>query len=201
MVVLADNDIVHKLACCNLLSEFLSMLGCPPTEVHVLPTMQYVVRRKLKGNDDAIAALQAFLTSVVEIVPPSMEAMERFKTLDIGEQQLFGVLCEDSRVSALVTGDKRALRLAAGLLNSDAQLKERLAVVNTHSLESVMIELIDRASFSVINDKVTKAITASVKGIDGVLQMAFGVNRSESHCKEALGSYLTSLKAELGFMR
>jgi hypothetical protein len=61
MIILADNDIVHKLACCDLLDSFLEWIESPPAEVWVIPSIPFVLRKKLKNNPTALACLEAFL--------------------------------------------------------------------------------------------------------------------------------------------
>ena len=41
MICLADNDIVKKLAVCNLIDEAVSALGVSLDEIRVLPTARY----------------------------------------------------------------------------------------------------------------------------------------------------------------
>jgi hypothetical protein len=43
MIILADNDIVHKLACCDLLVSFLEWIGSPPAQVWVIPSIPFVL--------------------------------------------------------------------------------------------------------------------------------------------------------------
>lgn len=69
-VVLADNDIIYKLACCGLLQELLQWLGVPPAEVWVLPSMRFMLRKKLKADAAALAELERFLLQVSIFLPP-----------------------------------------------------------------------------------------------------------------------------------
>jgi hypothetical protein len=115
-VVLADNDIIHKLACCGLLQELLQWLGVPPAEVWVLPSMKYVVRPKLKGNQAALSELDQFLSQVSNLPAADIHMLDRFPTeMDVGERQMLAILVNTPEVQHMVTGDKRALRLMACL--------------------------------------------------------------------------------------
>ncbi len=67
MIALADNDIVHKLACCQLLPEFLTLLKAPPATVYVLPALPFMVRKRLKNNSVALTAFEALQSYIRDI--------------------------------------------------------------------------------------------------------------------------------------
>ena len=195
MIILADNDIVHKLACCDLLNSFLEWIGSPPAEVWVIPSIPFVLRKKLKNNPEALACLDAFLLKTQAIPEASIELLERYEQLDEGERQMLAVLVEDQRITRLVTGDKRALRQIAGMASGDLNLSLRLSQTRTDCLESVMLGLMDHFGYPVINDKASLGVDS-----DKVLKMTFGPARSETHAREVLSVYLEELKNQASFI-
>lgn len=188
MIILADNDIVQKLACCDLLDYFLKWIESPPAEVWVIPSIPFVLRKKLKNNPAAVACLEAFLLKTRPIPEASVVLLERYEQLDEGERQMLAVLLEDQRVTRLVTGDKRALRQIAGMIPSDEGLGKRLTQTRTDCLESVMLGLMDRFGHAVINAKASLGVDS-----DKVLKMTFGPARSEAHAREVLDAYLREI--------
>ena len=195
MIILADNDIVHKLACCDLLDSFLEWVESPPAEVWVIPSIPFVLRKKLKNNPAALACLEAFLLKTRPIPEASMDLLERYEQLDEGERQMLAVLVEDQRITRLVTGDKRALRQIAGMVSGDAPLSSRLSQTRTDCLESVMLGLMDHFGYPVINGKASLGVDS-----DKVLKMTFGPARSEAHAREVLGVHLKELQDDVNFM-
>ncbi len=195
MIILADNDIVHKLACCELLDSFLEWIESPPAVVWVIPSIPFVLRKKLKNNPTALACLEAFLLKTRPIPEASMDLLERYEQLDEGERQMLAVLVEDQRITRLVTGDKRALRQFAGMVSGDAPLSSRLSQTRTDCLESVMLGLMDHFGYPVINGKASLGVDS-----DKVLKMTFGPARSEAHAREVLGVYLKELQDDVNFM-
>lgn len=195
MIVLADNDIVHKLARCELLPELLTWLRVPPALIWVLPSMPFMLRRKLKADAAALACLERFLKLVKPIPVPSIATIERFAQLDVGEQQMLAILVDDAQVTQMVTGDKRALKLIGEIASTDHVVAGRLATARIDCLESVMLGLINRFGFAAINAKATRGVTA-----DMVLNMSFGTKRQEAHAVEALTSYLAGVQADARFV-
>lgn len=192
MIVIADNDIIHKLALCNLLDEFLAWLQVPPSEVWVLPTLKFWVRRKLKGNAAALSCFERFLLLTAEIPVATPTTLEIFDALDPGEQQLLSVFIEQQEPPRLVTGDKRALKQLAELSQQNVLLSAMLKG-QVDCLEGVMLELIRQFGFDAINSKI-------VPEADGVFKLAFGAGRTKAHVIEALQSYLGELRSVSPFV-
>ena len=193
MIILADNDIIHKLTCCDLLLEFIEWLESPPNEIWVLPELKYKIRRLLKSNAQALERFNLFVVNNTKVVPEaSVDNLNKFASLDVGEQKLLAVFIECTESARFVTGDKRALKDIAKLANKDLELQQSLTD-KVDCLEKIMLGLVEKFGFSAINTKVC----ASEIG-DGVLKMAFG--RDENHAKDALKSYLLDLKESASFI-
>lgn len=186
MIIIADNDIIHKLALCNLLEEFLTWLQVPPSEVWVLPTLKYWLRKKLKGNTAALSYFEKFLLLTAEIPKASPANLDVFDVLDVGEQQLLSVFIEQQGPLRLMTGDKRALKQLAEISQHNALLCAKLDG-QVDCLEGVMLELIRLFGFDYINGKI-------VLEADGLFRLAFGAGRTQEHVNEALQSYLGEVR-------
>lgn len=193
MIVLADNDVVHKLVCCDLLNELLIWLESPPNEVWVLPELRYKIGQLLKHNTIALARFNSFLQSTKDLPPANIDTLEQFSTLDVGERQLIAVFVDNTDDMKIVTGDKRAIKQIASLAAHNVTLKNRLEG-NVDCLEGIMIGLINHFGFEPINNKVVNYLE-----VDGVFKQAFG--RSESHALDALNSYLNNLRSEAPFIK
>ena len=147
MIILADNDVVHKLTCCDLLNEFTEWLESPPNEIFILPTLIFKVRSLLKNDPQSLARLEKFIKNNTKEVPlANVESLTRFASLDVGEQTLLAVFVENSEQAKLLTGDKRALREIAKLASNDAQLYSCLSD-KVECLEMIMLGLISRFGF------------------------------------------------------
>ncbi len=195
MIVLADNDIVHKLACCDLLSEFMEWLNAPPAEIWVLPSMPFVLRKKLKNNASALVCLESFLLKVKPIPQAQPDSLKRFSQLDVGEGQMLAVLVDDSSISHLVTGDKRALKLIGLIACTDTALNNRLGATQIDCLESIMLGMIDQFGFAKVNAKVNLGVDS-----DTVLKIIFGQNRTQTATRDALISYLNDIRKDAPFV-
>lgn len=195
-VVLADNDIIHKLACCGLLQEFLQWLGVPPAEIWVLPALRFILKKKLKTNPEAFADLERFLVHVSVLPAADIKMLALLPAeMDVGERQMLAILVSTPEVEHMVTGDKRALRLIGSLCNTDAALNERLNLVQVDCLESIMLGLIQKFGFDAINASVIRGLKSDV-----VLQASFGTKKLEAHCKEILTSYLDDVRRDASFL-
>ena len=100
MICLADNDIVKKLAICNLLDEAMIALGVSPAEILVLPTARFklgVAKNPDKSRSqlgiETFDRLKSFLdkVGVIHSAPPADEQRLFDGALDIdtGEAILF----------------------------------------------------------------------------------------------------------------
>jgi hypothetical protein len=195
-IVLADNDIIHKLACCGLLKELMQWLCVPPAEVWVLPSLSFMLRKKLKADAPALADLAWFLPRVSVLPAADIHTLQLLPIeMDVGERQMLAILVNTPEVVHMVTGDKRALRLIGGLSRHDKALNRRLNQVRVDCLESIMLALMDKFSFEAINAKVSCALQS-----DKVLQASFGVKKLETNSRQALAHYLADVQRDALFL-
>lgn len=198
MIILSDTDVVHKLACCELLLDFLQLLECPPNEVWVLPPLQVMLRKKLAKAPDALRNFEQFISRVRRIPQARIETLERFDTLDPGEQQLLAILCDEPRVKHLVTGDKRALNKIAALTFGDSGLKSRLAETGVYCFEAVFLALLRRRGFSIMRAKVhNKWAKLTSQQVDGLIAAAFPADGTAEHAEKTLTDELARLRVSL----
>jgi len=195
-VVLADNDIIHKLACCGLLRELLQWLGVPPAAVWVLPSMRFMLRKKLKADAAALADLEQFLLQVSDLPAADINMLALFPVeMDVGERQMLAILVNTPEVEHMVTGDKRALRLIGSMCAKDPALDKRLSQARVDCLESIMLALIDAFGFDAINVKASFGLKS-----DKVLQASFGTKKLEANSREALTYYLNEVRHDALFL-
>lgn len=118
MIVLADNDILLKLARCDLFDEFLTAFGVTPVDVRILRTARFSVtsnKHRKRIGEDSFARLSSFLDRVIDIDtapdPAAIAALteQTNKNIDAGEAALFAV-CPLVPESVIVTGDKNAAK-------------------------------------------------------------------------------------------
>ncbi len=198
MIILSDTDVVRKLACCELLLDFLQHLECPPNEVWVLPALRPMLRRWLANCPEAAKNADQFLKRVKHIPPARLETLERFSALDVGEQQLLAVLCDEPRVKHLVTGDKRALDKIAALTFGDVELRARLQEAPVYCFEAVMLALLEKRGFSIIQARVrNKWAKLPGQQVDGVVLQAFPANGTEELAIQVLSDRVGRLKVSL----
>ena len=198
MIILSDTDVVRKLACCELLLDFLQYLECPPNEVWVLPALRPMLRRWLANFPEPAKNAEQFLKRVRHIPPAKLETLERFSTLDVGEQQLLAVLCDEPRVQHLVTGDKRALDKIAALTFGDVELRARLQDTSVYCFESIMLALLEKRGFSIIQARVrNKWAKLPGQQVDGVVLQAFPADGTADFATQVLTERLAKLKATL----
>lgn len=202
MIILSDSDVVRKLAYCELLSEFLQYLKCPPNEVWVLPTLRFQLRRKLANTPDALRNFEQFLLKVKNIPQAKIDTLERFESLDVGEGQLLAVLCDEPRVSQLVTGDKRALDMVAALTFGDEQLRTRLQETTVLCLESILLGLLEKRGFSVVQARVqnkwVKSAASAGDTVDPFVLQAFpATGGAADAAAKSLEERLATLKVRL----
>jgi hypothetical protein len=119
VIVLSDNDIVLKLAQCDLLRYLPDILMEDPEGIYVSPTARFQLLPKssdkaLKkcGSKQIYQNIQTFLDSVKVIDEIKDDALLNqlgsIPHIDVGEQQLLAS-CVENPGSLFMTGDRRCL--------------------------------------------------------------------------------------------
>lgn len=191
MIVLSDNDILFKLAHCDLFNEFVAYLRVPAQSIAILHTCVYKMRKTLKTNPDVLARLELFCETVSVISDDQIDIDTLEKLVETGADAGEAILI--SKVIAtpgsyLITGDKRAVKSLNSLSEGDikATLSGRILC-----FEELVIGMLFKFGFTVLSPKLISGSTC-----DGVLRNAFGVGRTEQHALDCLYSYADNLRAE-----
>ena len=114
MIVLSDNDIVLKLAGCNLLEQFFEILEIDLENIMITTMAYHAIPKQAKKklvDDKAKQRLGQFINSV-GIVPlvdsDLLYELQGFENMDGGESRLMLAASQNSD-AYLATGDKRCL--------------------------------------------------------------------------------------------
>lgn len=201
MICLADNDIILKLACCDLLSEAVAALEVAFSDVLVLNSAIHKLlspKRPGKGvvkpNEPEYERLRVFFEAVgvIDVAPPLEEQLifNDIMGIDTGEAVLFsatGVYAD----CLLATSDKRsliALRGAEGEVGE--RVRERLKG-RVICFEQTILRILDRVGFTPILAKVVPN-----RHCDTALRVVFGsgLSATETGVRQGLSSYIEDLR-------
>ncbi len=162
-----------------------------------MPSMRFMLRKKLKADAAALADLEKFLLQVSDLPAADINMLALFPVeMDVGERQMLAILVNTPEVEHMVTGDKRALRLIGSMCAKDPALDKRLNQARVDCLESIMLALVDAFGFDAINAKVLRGLKSDV-----VLQASFGVKKLEGNSRDSLTHYLNDVRSDAPFLR
>lgn len=193
MIVLADNDILIKLAGCNLLNEFLCLLQTNTDNIFITTTAKYSISSQIKKIQDEELKLEITqFIGVLQTLPTVdnelLAQVQAFDDINGGEAYLMLAMNHYPNAN-FITGDRRCLK---ALIQNKAQtpLKDIFDLLEhkVYCLESALLALIEIHGFDYINNKVSNRHISKVTD-DGVLRLAFGEHKSQDHCVECLSSY------------
>lgn len=194
MICLSDNDIIGKLASCELLEQLPSALGVGLGDIVVLETARYIFRGPKAARVFGRLAVEragAFIDRVWRVDAPPDAELSRFTDvvgIDRGDAVLFAVAA--ARTDAfVVTGDKRSIRmLAAAPECSETAVQLRGRVV---CLEQIVSRLIEQLGFDHVRNKVVPAMSC-----DTALRAAFGsgTDATAAAVQGALEAYIADLR-------
>jgi hypothetical protein len=193
VIVLADNDIILKLAQCDLLDSLPDLLGAPIESIFVSTTARYQLLPKNPekllskcGNEETVLRLRRFLDAVKDI--PAIENLELLTrvsavpNIDAGEQQLF-VACISDDTSTLITGDRKALRAVISCKETVPELHTGL-IDRVVTFESSLLLALNVFGFAVLKQKLL-----SCPKPDGVLKQVLRPDMAEENLRECLVSF------------
>ncbi|ETX04828.1 MAG: hypothetical protein ETSY2_26520 [Candidatus Entotheonella gemina] len=200
MIILSDNDIIYKLAACDLLDEALVVLGVTPTDVYVLPTAKYKfgitkspARTEAQYGSTVVTRIRNFLTQVHELdVVGSTEELRLLAEadgIDAGEAVLFSATVLFDHY-LLATGDKNSLRAVASTPVSQP-IAHRLSG-HVICLEQIVMHIIEHFGFMYAKNKIVPA-----RSCDTALRVAFGSGdaATELNVLAALDGYINELRS------
>lgn len=195
MIVLSDNDILHKLAVCDLFDEFLGYLQVPAKSICILYTCIFKLRKVLCSEPTALERLERFCSAATVVVEDKIDSDILDAIMGTGADAGEAILAAQVAMTPgayLITGDKRAIKSLSML--RDSPLKASLAG-RILCFEELILGMIHRNSFAVMEPKLTAGCHC-----DGVLRMAFGPGRSESHAKSCLQSFSSDLRLTASYL-
>lgn len=201
MICLADNDIVHKLAACDLLDDALAALSLARTDVYVLPTAKYKFRITPRSSAqgerrygaEVFARIRDFLASVrvlnVPGLPEELQLLAGVDGIDPGEAALCAATAQFSQY-LLATGAKNSLRALA--LNSVCRPIAQRLCGHVICFEQIVKRIIQHCGLSYVQDKVIPA-----RACDTALRVAFwsGFDATEASVLAVLDSYINELRS------
>lgn len=202
MIYLSDNDIVEKLAICDLLDDALNAFDATRADVLVLPTLKNRIgigtpRPKVvkRLGEVVTARLMDFLATIQEIDEYSVEEHEMLEGLDdsveidAGEIILLSATANLSDY-LLMTGDKRCLRAVATHPECD-QIARRIQG-HVVCFEQIICRVIARAGFKAVRAKVVPVL----QNCDTALRAAFGsgLSATEPNTIECLRTYIDEIR-------
>lgn len=200
MVVLADNDILFKLAAYNLLDAFPNVLGVSRASIRVLGTLPHVARKNpdVQRQYDA-ATIDRVLDFADGLASPDAAAiptdvlapLNQLEDMDPGEALLFADATQHSPCR-IVTGDKNCLRALYASDCGDVIDAVSGCVV---CLEQLFLWYV-AADFAVVRERVV-----STPGVDRVLNdvvFSQGADTPKDGAVTALHSYREELRDTTG---
>ena len=201
MICLADNDIIYKLAACDLLDNALAALSLARTDVYVLPTAKYKFRITQRSSAqgerrygaEVFARIRDFLVSVRELnvpgLPEELQLLAGVDGIDPGEAVLFAATAQFDQY-LLATGDKNSIRALAST-SICRSIAQRLCG-HVFCLEQIVKRVMQHCGFSYVKDKIIPA-----RACDTALRVAFGsgTDAIEVNVLAILDSYINELRS------
>lgn len=203
MIVLADNDIILKLAQCDLLDVLPDILDCQETEVFITPTAKYQLLPKKTtkalskcGNEETLTRLTAFLETTHTLPAVNDTALlallEDIDGIDGGEKFLFAAAVETEN-PLMITGDKRALK---ALMEHQDQFPSVFSALQNAvvTFESAILLAMQKFGFAIVKQK----LLGSPKP-DGTLRLVLKSETGEEDFVEGLCSFSNEITPLLAF--
>lgn len=201
MICLFDNDIIYKLAACDLLDDALVALGLTKPDVYALPTAKYKFGTTRKGSArgerrygaEVLTRIRDFLGNIRELdvsgSPEELQLLASVDGIDVGETILFSATSQFDQY-LLATGDKTSLR-ALVLTPVCRPVAQRIRG-HVICLEQIIKHLIQHFGFPYVKDKLVPA-----RACDTVLSIVFNSehNALEPDVFAALDSYINELRS------
>lgn len=188
MRLLFDTDLFCKLGVSGLIAPILAMLEVEPTDCRRLPALPHMLRRGSlvrKYGAERCSSLLSVAESIEAIPSASakwLEPLRPLSSVDPGEAQLLAVAAESSLL--LVSGDKRALRETAALVDYQRALEGRVI-----TFEAALLGLVEELGI----DRVREALKPLEA--DMVVKICFSGGAGDP--RGGLRSYFSNLQAEL----
>ncbi|MGJ5856442.1 hypothetical protein [Serratia sp. G204Y] len=187
MIVLSDNDVILKLAQCDLLRYLPEILSENEHNIYVSPSARFKLLSpkkpekalRLCGNETVYQKVSDFLDRVQEIPEVTNEQLfqelGKVPNIDIGEQLLLAS-CMENPGSLFMTGDKRCLQAVMENQNIIAAVHSRL-INSVVTFESALLLSVRMLGF----DAVYKQLQDNPKP-DSMLKLAMRSTHHDDVC-------------------
>ncbi len=201
MIVLSDNDVILKLAQCNLLSQLPVVFNQPPEQIFINPAarFQLLPRNPDKairkcGSQVVYEQVGAFIESVQDIpeVQDSkiIELLGDIPKIDVGEQLLLAS-CMENPEAIFMTGDRNCL---------NAIISNQPALIDVHHRLLDAVVTFESSLLLCINDTGTDEVYRNLVNNpkpDGMLRLA--ISNSGSAMSECIFSHTRAFYDYLAF--
>lgn len=200
MIFLTDNDIILKLAQCDLLDDALIALNAKHGDVYVSANAKYKFKVKdpTRGAQRYGAETHARLISFFNAVKvvnwngpnEELQKLNSVIGIDTGEAILFSATATVDSFQ-LLTGDKRSLQALHGAVECKA-VADRLSN-SVLCLEQVILRLMSSKGFDYVKGKVVPTLSINP---DIALLAAFGsgMDSTEANVVDTLNGYIADLQ-------
>jgi hypothetical protein len=199
-LVLADVDIISKLAHWRLLHHLPQAFGCALNQIATLGSLVHRARKAIENpdklfqdNETANYAFE-FLSQLAQLPnpnEPALQALQRIPNIDAGEALLIATL-KATENSLLATGDKRALKAIAQAIQKGMGCNIAGRIICLEQLLQCLLAVIGHENW--LNS------IAKAPGMDTAIRMICGSQCNAPHevISEGLCSYTDSLRQECG---
>lgn len=208
MILLTDNDILIKLAQCNLTREWLDSINSSLNDCFILNEAPYSLLlnspdksiKRITGSKSAYEKLCELVGSckklgIAEENLNLLEELGRTEHVDAGELALLlhaHSLHSKGDSFTYTSGDKRCLE---GILRSPYDTMKQILKNRVDCTESIFLRLVETYGHSHITQQVIDARqNCTEKKFDGLLSLAFGNGRDINHTTECLKSHMASIQ-------
>ncbi|HEI8514168.1 TPA: hypothetical protein SLE25_002592 [Morganella morganii] len=202
MIVLSDNDVILKLAQCDLIQYLPEILNENQNDIFVSPTARFQllpgnIERAIKkcGSKEVYERVGHFLSNVQTISDIKneqlLQQLDEIPHIDSGEQQLLAS-CVENPGSLFMTGDKRCLQAVMTHKKIVATVHAKL-INSVVTFESALLLSVELLGFSNFQMQIKQN-----PNMDGVLNIAMRSTEHKEVC-ECLFSYTRDLYDYLAF--
>jgi hypothetical protein len=203
VIVLADNDLILKLAQCDLLDQLQEILEVSPSGIFVTSTAKFQLLGRTRekgigrcGNEETYDRLVRFL-GCTQVLPAVVDVgllaeLAAIPNIDVGEQQLFASAVE-VKSPILLTGDKRSLQ---ALIDNKAVVEGVYGSLAGHVVifESILLLALSRYGFPALKQK----LLGNPKP-DGMLRLVLREDMTTESLVDCLCSYAKSVSCLLAY--
>ncbi|WP_041691848.1 hypothetical protein [Erwinia billingiae] len=201
MIVLSDNDVIIKLAQCNLIPSLNTIFGYEMGEIYVNPAAKFQILKKkdkalrMCGSELVVQRVGEFLEAVQPIPEVKdnslIETLQSIPKIDEGEQLLLAT-CMENPDSIFMTGDKNCL--SAVMQNQDKLSGFHARLINSVvTFESAILLSVESLGFETVLAQLRSHPKATE---DGLMRAAL----SSDHYDGVCGCFFSFTRAHYDYL-